>query len=260
MSTVMELLQNALPELSKSERKIAEYLLRYPHDVRRFTSETIANSCNTSRSALIRLCKKLGFQGYSELRYALQSQPVILDTGELPQGKTSLDYYADCIQELRNTLQPEKVSEIANLILHANRVVTLGIYHSFLSAQQMAFRLNRIHIDSHPIADLSVMGHYGNILKQGDLVLIFSISGRSTYLDYVPAYLKNRAEVVLFTMTPQSELAKNVNHVVPLPFVSHYSGVRLMDDAITFFLLIEMLVEAVCQKLAPSDAAGSPDA
>lgn len=250
MPNVIELIQNAMPELSKSERRIAEYLLRYPHDIRRFPCDSIANSCNTSRSAVIRFCKKLGYQGYSELRYAFQTQPGVASIESPTHGKTSLDHYADCIQELRNTISPEKISEIAELIFHANRVVIFGLDHSFLSAQQMAFRLNRIHIDSHPIADSSIMGNYANILKQGDLILIFSISGRKDYLEYVPLYLKNRADIALFTMTPQSPLAKYVKHVVALPFASHYSGVYLMDDAITFFLLIEMLIEAVCKKLA----------
>ncbi len=251
MASVIESLQAALPELSKSERRVAEYLLRYPHDVRRFPCEAIASSCNTSRIAVIRLSKKLGFQGHSELRYALLSQPTITSSVPQASGETALDRYAACIEQLKATVSQEKISEIAELILHANRVVALGLYHSFLSAQQMAFRLNRVYIDSHAVTDTSIMGNYENILKQGDLVLIFSISGNDAYLNHVKAYRQNRADVVLFTMTPQAALAKEVRHVVPLPFASHFSGNYLMDDAITFFLLIEMLIESICKKLEP---------
>lgn len=257
MASVTEQLQAALPDLSKNERRVAEYLLKYPHDVRRFTCETIAASCETSRSAVIRLCKKLGYHGYAELRYALLAQPSA-PVIAAADADTALDRYAYCIQQLKNTVSPEKIAEIAELILHANRVVTFGLYHSFLSAKQMAFRLNRIYIDSHAVTDTSIMDNYTNILKQGDLVLIFSISGHESYLEYVSAYRQNRADVVLFTMTPQSMLAKRLNHIVALPFASHFSGIYLMDDAITFFLVIEMLIEVICKKLAPPSGELAP--
>ena len=62
---VLEDLRNILPDLSKNERKAAEYLLQYPHDIQRRTSEAIAREADISRSALIRLCQKLGYQGFA---------------------------------------------------------------------------------------------------------------------------------------------------------------------------------------------------
>ncbi|MCI8401596.1 MAG: MurR/RpiR family transcriptional regulator [Lachnospiraceae bacterium] len=249
---VMDQLREALSDLSKSERRAAEYLLQYPHDVRRFSCDAIAKSCNTSRSAVIRLCKKLGYHGYSELRYAMITDPGSSLGGEgKGQEKTvmALDCYGACIEQMRPMANTDKISRIAEILLHANRVITMGIGHSSFSAMQMAFRLNRMHIDSHAIDDTSVMNNYAGILKQGDVVLIFSISGNDAYLDYVKQYRQNRAAVVLFTMTPQSVLARGLEHVCALPLASHYNSSYLMDDAITFFLAIEMVMEELNRKL-----------
>ena len=84
--TVLEKLRQMLPELSKSERRAADYLLRYPNDVHRITCEAIAESSGSSRSAVIRLCQKLGYRGYAEFRYALRAEP----TAPAQPGRSTL--------------------------------------------------------------------------------------------------------------------------------------------------------------------------
>lgn len=252
--TVFEQLQEILSDLSKSERKMAEYLLRYPHDIRRFKSESIAAAAGVSRSALIRLCKKLGYRGFSELHDAMLAQPMqslpSADGGALP---TALDCYNQCIEHLKTTVNPQTITEIATLLLRANRVVTLGFLHSELSARQMSFRLNRSHIDSHVISDSGIMENYTRILKAGDVALIFSISGNDDYLKNVRLYQQNRVTVVLFTMSAGTALGRQADYTVVLPFASHFTADYLMDDAITFFLAIEMVIEAIHKKLSDQE-------
>ena len=48
---VLETLRQALPELSKSERRAADYLLQYPNDMRRMTCDAIAaaSGCDSAQ-------------------------------------------------------------------------------------------------------------------------------------------------------------------------------------------------------------------
>lgn len=254
--TVLEQLQTILPELSKTERKVAEYMLRFPHDVRRFSADVIAQQSGTSRSAVIRLCKKIGFTGYSELRYTLLSQKRMLSSPseDINATLSVLDHYEACIRQLREMIDLTQIGAIADLLLCANRVVTLGMCHSMLAARQMAFRLNRNQIDCHAIDDQSIMEYYGSILRQGDVVLIFSISARDGYRELVRTYRKNRTVTVLFTMTPYVPLAVETDYTIVLPFVSHFASAHLMDDAISFFLAIEMVIEAIHRKQSDTEA------
>ena len=52
--TVLENMQAVLPSLPKNERKAAEYLLNYPHDIQRRSAEIIAQDAGISRSAIVR--------------------------------------------------------------------------------------------------------------------------------------------------------------------------------------------------------------
>ena len=95
---VLETLRQALPELSKSERRAADYLLQYTQRyARSMTCDAIAAASGSSRSAVIRLCQKLGFRGYAEFRYALLNEPA----APVAQAQNTLQLYLDELQRLQ---------------------------------------------------------------------------------------------------------------------------------------------------------------
>lgn len=67
--TILEKIENRLFDLTKSENIIANYILRKPEDVELYTITKIAEFTGTSKSAVLRFCQKLGYEGYSEFRY-----------------------------------------------------------------------------------------------------------------------------------------------------------------------------------------------
>ena len=193
---------------------------------------------------MIRLCQKLGFRGYAEFRYALLNEPA----APVAQAQNTLQLYLDELQRLQPLAGSKPLDSLAEAILHAGHVLALGQLHSGMSAQQMAFRLNRFGLDCHALADTTLMEGYESILKAGDVVVIFSISGMNSYEDLTLHYQHNGVRVALVTMTPQSALARLADDVFVLPRISHAPSEHLLDDAITFFAFIELLVEALYRK------------
>lgn len=165
--TVLENMQAVLPSLPKNERKAAEYLLNYPHDIQRRSAEIIAQDAGISRSAIVRLCQKLGYQGWSEFKYAYLHEPALAASA---QEHNILTRYENIIQKLRQGVSADQIQTIVQIIHRANRVITLGNYHSGMSAQQMAFRLNRSGIDSHFMNDTSQMECY---FPSSDLMTLY---------------------------------------------------------------------------------------
>lgn len=252
--TVLEKLRQMLPELSKSERRAADYLLRYPNDVRRTTCEAIAESSGSSRSAVIRLCQKLGFRGYAEFRYALRSEPA----APAQPGRTTLQLYLSELQHLEFLYASGQLDRLAQYILHANHVLAMGQLHSGMAARQLAFRMNRFSLDCNALDDVTLMEGYQSVLKQGDVVVIFSISGQNSYRDVILPYRHNGVRVVLVTMTSQAPIAKLADDLFLLPRISHADSEYLLDDAITFFTFIELLIEALHKKFPEMDGMPVP--
>ena len=67
----LELLEKQLPDLTKSEKIIGEYILANPMSIIRYSLTQIAREARTSNTAIIRLCQKLGYQGFSEFKFSL---------------------------------------------------------------------------------------------------------------------------------------------------------------------------------------------
>ena len=250
--SVTQKIKTMLPEFSKNERRIADFFLQHPQNIETYSSEAIASICSVSRSTVIRLCHKLG---YSEFKYAILheqnnviSEPVVTHSFGEPVDDV-LHYYCNNLLQMETLTNSQAMAEIADTIAYANRVVALGYNHSAFSAQQLAFRLNKFGIDCHSLQDSTLMASYERILKQGDVVVIFSISGRSAFQAPVNEYRKNRVKTILITMTPNSKMSHCVDTTIVLPHLSNVSAGHPLDDAITFYMFIEMIIEKLNQKL-----------
>ncbi|MCR5796242.1 MAG: MurR/RpiR family transcriptional regulator [Solobacterium sp.] len=244
----LEKIQEMLPDFSKNERRIADHILKYPYDLQRFSSNNIADVCNVSRSAVIRFCQKLGFTGFIDFQKTVLREYETANTDDSAEDLTALDIYQSCIDQLRKTDSTE-LSVISDLMAHARRILCYGRDHSRYSAQQMAFRLSRNHIDATYTGDDSVLRSNEGILGSGDILAVFSISGAKVLADSLDVFRSKRVSVILFTMNPNTSLNSHADHIFLLPSASHSGSPYLLDDAICFFLAIEMVIENIQKKL-----------
>ena len=100
--------------------------------------------------------------------------------------------------------------------------------------------------------DTSQMECYVSLIRSNDVVFIFSLSGDPLYESLVEQYVQRGASVILITMSTRTTLAKLVTQTVVLPFLSHERCNYLLDDAITFFIFIEMIIEALHEEALSS--------
>ena len=64
-------IENSLPNLSKSERKVAEYIRGNPRGIIDLSVAALADACGVSDPTVVRAYKKLGFSGYEDLKLTL---------------------------------------------------------------------------------------------------------------------------------------------------------------------------------------------
>ena len=65
------LLQKNMDSFTKSEQKLAQYILDNPRCVLGEGISSIAKSADSSNAALVRLCQKLGYKGFSEFKFSM---------------------------------------------------------------------------------------------------------------------------------------------------------------------------------------------
>ena len=59
--------------LTAAEKKIADYISKNSEKVTKMTAEELSENCGTAKSAVVRCCKSLGYDGYSDFKISFST-------------------------------------------------------------------------------------------------------------------------------------------------------------------------------------------
>jgi RpiR family transcriptional regulator, repressor of rpiB and als operon len=221
--TVGPRIRMMLPEMSPLESRITERLLRADFD-ETVPLRAVADDAGVSEAMVVKTAKKLGFDGFRELRAALvayRRQPSVDLHQELQPEDTAetilQKVFRTSIQALEETLAILDVAAFrrsAELIHGSRQRDFYGLGGSAQIARDVAHKFLRIGIRASVFDDSHMMAMSANLLGSGDLVVAFSHSGRSSGLvDAVQLAKGNGAAIVAVTnyeSGPIAELADAV--------------------------------------------------
>ena len=83
-------IHNKYKELTDTEQKVASFILSQPEAVTGMTAKELSEQCGTVPSAIIRFCKSIGTDGFSELKILPSELPWIKTY--LPEEKIFLSH------------------------------------------------------------------------------------------------------------------------------------------------------------------------
>lgn len=209
-----------LPDMSPLEARIAEFLLRTNFDDT-LPLKRVADDSGVSEAMIVKTAKKLGFDGFRELRAALVEYKR-LPSVDLHQEVTPEDtaemilqkVFRTSIQALEETLailSIEAFKRTADLIHTSRQRDFYGLGGSAQIARDVAHKFLRIGIRASVFDDTHMMAMSANLLGPGDLAIAFSHSGRSSGLvDAVQFAKGNGASIIAvsnYDTGPIAELA-----------------------------------------------------
>ncbi len=149
---------NLIPKLetiAKEDKNmgiLANYLLNYNGDFNDLKIKNICDELYISIASATRLAKKLGFNGFSDLKVELikeRSSNHLFENQYLELS--SLKYFEDINMALSKTLSKvdmNYIRQIVNEILKAKKVVFFAAGGSYISLLDFAYKLQRIKIET----------------------------------------------------------------------------------------------------------------
>ena len=195
-----------MPDLSPMEVRIVDYLMRTDFE-ESLPLKQVADFSDVSEAMVVKTAKKLGFDGFRELRAALfeyRRQPSVdlhedvepEDTSEQIVRKVSRTAI-QAIEETLAILDIKSFERVANLIHVSKQRDFYGLGGSAQIARDVAHKFLRIGIRASVYDDSHMMAMSANLLGPGDLVMAFSHSGRSSGLVEAVQFAKrNGASIV----------------------------------------------------------------
>ena len=213
-----------LPDLSAFEARIVDYLMRTEFDDT-LPLKLVADQSGVSEAMVVKTSKKLGFDGFRELRAALVEYKR-LPSVDLHQELTLEDtaqtivqkVFRTSIQALEETLAILDIAafEKAAALIHSSRQLDFyGLGGSAQIARDVAHKFLRIGIRASVFDDTHMMAMSANLLGPGDLTIAFSHSGRSSGLvDAVQFAKANGASVIAISNYDTGPLAEMADVVL----------------------------------------------
>lgn len=239
---VMQKINLNYETLTKSEQKIAKYIQANPKSVELYTIVKIANLTSTSKSAVLRFCQKLGYQGYKEFRYDLINflHQEGKKTTTVDDVTKIVSNYCKAIN-LMTSIDRNLINKLIDDIYLSDDIYNLGIYKSAVLAQKLRYNLIDCGKNSHLLCDSIELNHTAYLLKANSLLIIFSISGNGKdIVDFLIETKHLNYNSYLITCQNKTNISKVVKNTIVLPSIDLEKQIRIDEHGI-FMVFIEIL-------------------
>ena len=219
-------IRSMIPELSKSETAVAEYIAANPEEVINLSVSALADCCGVSEPTVVRACRNLGFSGYQACKIALiqSTSTTVQFAGEEVTAEDSMPAAiqkvfgaaADAVFLTRNSLDPAVMEKAAETLLKAKRIYIFGVGGSAAVAADVQHKFLRLGLDAQALSDVNLQTMTAAFAGKQDVVFAISHSGSSkVVVDNTQLAKSNGAVIISLSSmgkSPLTELADITLH------------------------------------------------
>jgi RpiR family carbohydrate utilization transcriptional regulator len=186
MADVLSTIRNSLDRLKNAERRVAECVLSNPLEVFKYTITELAEEAKTSEPTVVRFCRKIGLNGYIELRLNLAHdlppspyihEPVDTDDTPLQIIEKIMNTNIEALRNLMSSLDNQSFDAVVEVLGDAQRIEFYGVGGSGIVAQDAYHKFFRLGISCIALADPHIQVMSASLLKRGDVAVVISGSG-----------------------------------------------------------------------------------
>lgn len=193
-----------------------------------------------SNSTITRFAKKLGYDGFNELKFALQNvkEPVKYQTQKI---------YTSLINDIKEF--DEDVLQLIYNLEKFSRIVIVGIGSSGLISNEMMFKLGEIGLNNLDYAkEPYSINLLSKALDKDDLLICISLSGENTHILEACENAKQKgATIFSITGNINSSLMNYSDYILKTPSYSTY------EYSISKMLPILVYIDIICEIYSKKD-------
>lgn len=230
---------------SKSDKRIADYLLEHPGAVDAETASSIAEKVGTSPATVVRFCRKLGFKGLTDMKNSaaytnyIESSTTDMDLKKGDDAETVtnkvLQYMKMVLDQLKLSLEPELLQKAADKLADANHVVILAEGGSGTIARATYDIFLKLAIPCRIVDDIMFQIMEISMMDENDVLFLILNSGRTYNVLQNASYAKQRGIYTIGVVgTKGTPLSKYLDIELPTcifssSYLSDISAARLCE-------------------------------
>lgn len=205
--------------LSKTEKKVADYILQHRNDVIYMSITDLADASGVGESSIFRFCKSIDLKGYQELKIKLAytvelhnktpqlSNEISIHDSTEELAQKLLTANQEALVETYNLIEDKDIKETALFLSDANRIYFFGVGSSSITAVEARGKFMRITNNTEYSMDSHQQAMSASLMTENDVGLFISYSG-STIDTIESAKLAHErgAKIIVITRFQKSPL------------------------------------------------------
>ncbi|MDR4949428.1 MurR/RpiR family transcriptional regulator [Neobacillus cucumis] len=231
-------------KLTDSEKEMVKFMMNRPQDVINRNIVELGEAMLSSKSSVLRLAKKLGYRGFSELKYVVRESMTIstLEPTDLTQLlKQDLDWIFRYVDQ--TNFQPflQKLKDARMVFLYATGFSQNNFAKEFSKDLMIANRANML------ISGESNLSISSSIIMEDDLIIFTSFSGETAGIKDVIRTLKMKnVPIAAITKFGSNFLSEHADYsfyfeASPLPSYKHSQSVHSLIG-------LEVILDVIARK------------
>lgn len=258
---MLALIRSSLNDMSPSERKVAETVLANPQAAIAWSLADAARMADVSEPSIMRFCRRLGFEGYSDFRIKFAQAIALLEHSERPIVDDTDDPIRyritdNCnkaiaaIRDLALDIDSLSIRRAVELIAAARRIDIYGHGGSGFLAGEAQHRLANLGLASINYSDPSLQMFAAMALRPQDVVLAFSFSGVTTYM--LPNLeIARGAGAQIVSLAPSgSPIAKAAHVNIAInAYRQKTAPVFMPNERLTMHVMLDSIIDLVSDQL-----------
>ena len=220
-SHLLTLIKSHYTAMSSAHQKVAIYVLASPGKVIYETSRHISEETGVCEATVVRFCRELGFNGFTDFKLRL-AQDVVGMEGAVYEGrgiekndpdeeifKKSMTSYVEGLRFVMTTFGMENFKMAVSMIAAADRIAFFSVGGSYTVACNAYWHLSYTGKQSCAPTDPGSQIMTAQSLKGSDLAFAISMSGQSKVPCLCLSIAKNRGiPTVSLTQNIKAEIHK----------------------------------------------------
>ncbi|AMG49900.2 MurR/RpiR family transcriptional regulator [Enterococcus sp. PF-2] len=242
--------EEKIKTLNELEMAVYKYIVQHFEEIDQLTIRELSAACHVSTSTILRCITKLGYRGYSELKYAICQKK--------EQDARAFDLFYDAtiqvntfLKKVNNEDYRKFIQPAVELILSARHVAFSGIGTSGILGTYGSRYFANLGINAYSIVDPFLPVPPRGM--ENTLAIILSVSGETIQMiKQTEDFKRYGAKVLSITNDEKSTIAQMADYNISyyMPVVSGGKEVDLnLTTQVPVITLIELLAHQVYKQI-----------
>ena len=239
MKILQQLKENHYTE---SEQQVIDYLLDHLEDLTLLSINDLAKKSYTSNATIIRLCHKVGYQGYRQFKLALL-QELEANKYMVSQVDYTIPFQVnETSEQIIHHLSIKTLNKIATLMVQKKRVFIYGYGDSQITAANFINKLAKLNLFPVLATQYGEEIYISKQLQPGDFALFISYSGENTSLLECMKILNQKGiQTALVTANLQSPLVVYSQYQIMIPDYEKQNKIATFYSQLAFMYILNNL-------------------